>query len=99
VNLQDLQDSQDGCREKTRASKSTVQPLAYSAEDAAAAHGMSRSQWWKLHSCQLIPAPVRIGLRKRLWIIEELKAWHSAGCPNREIWEQMKKNGACNYGK
>jgi predicted DNA-binding transcriptional regulator AlpA len=82
---------QDGCREKKKAAKPAVEPLSYCAEDAAAAFGVSRSQWWKLHSMGRIPAPVYLGQRKPVWIVKELQDWAAAGMPDREAWEKLKR--------
>jgi predicted DNA-binding transcriptional regulator AlpA len=91
VNLQDSQDSQDGCRDKKKAARAAVQGIGYCAVDAAAAVGVSRSQWWKIHSMGRIPAPVYLGQRKPVWIVKELEAWSAAGMPDREMWEKLKK--------
>jgi predicted DNA-binding transcriptional regulator AlpA len=88
MNLQDSQDSQDGC---TKPRKPAVKAVGYSGPDAAAASGVSRSQWWKLHSMGRIPRPVYLGTRKPVWIVRELEEWAAAGMPDRETWERMKK--------
>lgn len=65
-------------------------PLAANAKDSAAICGVSRAQWFKLHSTGRIPAPVRLGAKAPRWIIDELKAWMAEGCPNRADWEKAK---------
>jgi len=41
----------------------------------------------------LLPEPVIIG-KSKLWRKDELLQWIKAGCPDRQRWEEMKKN--CN---
>jgi predicted DNA-binding transcriptional regulator AlpA len=74
--------------------KPAIQPLAIDAKTAAAANGVSRSQWWKLHTMGRIPAPVYLGTRKPVWIVKELEEWAAAGMPGREAWEKLKRTKA-----
>ena len=59
----------------------SLQVLAVPAEKAARLLGISRSQWWKLHSQGKIPPPVRLGTKTPRWNVAELQAWLAAGCP------------------
>lgn len=68
--------------------------LAATAKDSAALCGVSRAQWFKLHSMGRIPAPVRLGSRAPRWRVEELRAWLAAGCPDRAAWERIRDGGA-----
>lgn len=67
--------------------------LLANALDSATLCGVSRAQWFKLHSTGRIPAPVRLGTRAPRWIIDELKAWLAHGCPDRATWEDLKRRG------
>lgn len=73
--------------------KTGIQPerLALTAKDAATLCGISRAQWWKLHSAGKTPAPVRLGTKAPRWRRAELVAWLDAGCPNRLTWERMRE--------
>ncbi len=66
-------------------------PLAVAADGAARLCGVSRSQWWKLHSQGKVPLPVRLGSKAPRWYVDELNAWLAAGCPDRKTWQQMRK--------
>jgi predicted DNA-binding transcriptional regulator AlpA len=67
--------------------------LLLDAEAAAAALGVSRSQFFRLHSAGKIPLPVRLGTRCPRWRADELRAWCAAGCPTRAQWETMRSDG------
>ena len=66
-------------------------PSLLDAAAAATALGVSRSQFWRLHSAGRLPMPVRLGQRCPRWRADELRAWTAAGCPDRETWESTKK--------
>ncbi len=63
----------------------TLEPLLISAKQAAQLAGVSTPTWWRLHAAGKVPAPTRLGGRT-LWHVETLKAWISAGCPDRKAW-------------
>ena len=65
--------------------------LTVAAKDAAALLGISRAQFFKLHSQGKVPRPVRLGTRAPRWRVAELRDWVCAGCPNRGIWERTMK--------
>ena len=70
-----------------------VELLLASAANAASMLGMSRSFFYQLHSSgRLGPMPVPFG-RKKLWRVEELRAWtqHEPPCPSREAWLKIRK--------
>ncbi|MCH8851419.1 MAG: AlpA family phage regulatory protein [Planctomycetes bacterium] len=75
----------------TSESPRQLEPLALSAPDAARLCGVSRSQWWKLHSAGKIPLPVRLGTRAPRWRVDELREWLAAGCPDRAAWERTRR--------
>lgn len=63
------------------AAESTVaMPLLLRAEEAARLIGVSRSQWWSLHSAGRVSSPVRFG-RAVGGRREELERWVAGGCP------------------
>ena len=67
-----------------------VTPLAVAADGAAHLCGVSRSQWWKLHSAGKVPLPVYLGSKAPRWRVDELRAWLDAGCPRRQEWQRMR---------
>jgi predicted DNA-binding transcriptional regulator AlpA len=72
--------------------------LAVSAREAAALFGISRAQWWKLHSAGKVPLPsYQLGTKAPRWDMDELRAWWAAGAPGRLEWGRMK--GACLVSK
>jgi predicted DNA-binding transcriptional regulator AlpA len=66
-------------------------PLVLTAEEAAAIFKKSARAWRNWDATGKTPRPIRIG-RSTYWQPEELQAWIAAGCPNREIWEQQKRD-------
>jgi hypothetical protein len=74
------------------------QPLAVLASEAARLLGISDVHFRKLKRSPLMgPRPVQLGLgpeetgeRGERWNVAELTAWLNAGCPPREIWDEMK---------
>jgi predicted DNA-binding transcriptional regulator AlpA len=68
----------------------TVTPAAVAAAGAGRFCGVSRSQWWKLHSTGKVPLPVYLGSKAPRWRVDELRAWLAAGCPNRQEWQRMR---------
>ena len=63
-----------------------VEPLLVGSAVAAAMLGMSQRTLQRLASGDEIPRTLSLG-GKRLWVVSELKAWASAGCPTATIWE------------
>jgi predicted DNA-binding transcriptional regulator AlpA len=68
--------------------------FALTAKDAAKAVGISRSQFWKLHSAGKVPLPVYLGSKAPRWLADELRAWIAAGAPDRQTWQRMQKGVA-----
>lgn len=64
-----------------------TEAMLFSAKEAAAFIGISRSLFYELNAEAKIPAAIRLGKRV-LWRKEEMKEWICAGCPNRVEWEQ-----------
>ena len=70
--------------------RTAVPTLALSAEGSGTMFGVSRAQWWKLHSSGRIPQPVGLGSKAPRWRVDELRAWLDAGCPDRQTWQRMR---------
>src|SRR4029450_8055482 len=64
--------------------------LLVSAAEAARLCGRSKASWWRDHAAEGNPAPGRLGGRT-LWRVEELRRWADAGCPDRKIWEALRR--------
>jgi predicted DNA-binding transcriptional regulator AlpA len=64
--------------------------LALPAKDAAALVGVSRAQWWKLHSAGKVPAPIYLGAKAPRWRVDELRDWLAAGGPDRQTWLRLR---------
>lgn len=62
--------------------------LVLSADEVAAALGISRAHLWRLHSSGRLPKPVRFGRVVR-WNKALLERWLEAGAPPRDKWETM----------
>lgn len=69
----------------------TIESFLVSAEVAAQLVGVSRAQWFRMHSAGKSPLPVKIG-RRRLWSRDELRRWCEAACPARDKWNAIKGN-------
>jgi len=68
-------------------SKSTMDALLLSADDASKLIGVGRSHFYSMHSSgRLGPIPVKLGKRS-LWDRRELELWVQAKCPPREDWQ------------
>jgi len=68
-----------------------VEPEALPAAAAARLLGISRSQFFKLHSAGKIPMPVYLTPRCPRWLRAELLAWLAAACPDRLTWTKLRK--------
>jgi len=58
--------------------------------EAATLLEVSRATFYRLDAKGLIPRPVRIGGVRR-WRVEEMRRWIEAGCPARDLWEEMNR--------
>jgi predicted DNA-binding transcriptional regulator AlpA len=65
--------------------------LALPAKGAAALVGVSRAQWWKLHSSGKVPLPVYLGTKAPRWRVDELRDWLAAGAPDRATWLKLRE--------
>ena len=70
-----------------------TEPLAVDAKRVGQLLGISRAQVWKLHASGRLPLPVRLGTRAPRWRVDELRDWLAAGCPDRQMWQGMRKHG------
>jgi hypothetical protein len=53
--------------------------------------GISRGQWFKLAASGRTPLPsARLGTRRPVFLIAELRAWLEAGAPDRAAWMATK---------
>jgi predicted DNA-binding transcriptional regulator AlpA len=68
-----------------------AEKLTLSPTNAAAALGVSRSQFWKLNGSGRLPAPVYLGTRAPRWRLDELRKWLAAGCPDRATWAKRAR--------
>lgn len=69
-----------------------AEPLLVAAPLAAHLCGLSERTWRKLDATGEVPGALRVG-RRRLWSLDELRRWVSAGCPDRERWQRKSTGG------
>jgi hypothetical protein len=69
-----------------------MERLAVRAEHASALCDVSRRLWGAMDSAGRIPRGRRLG-RAKVWLVEELREWLRAGCPDRATWEARKEAG------
>jgi len=67
-----------------------LEPLLLRAVQAAEVCGTSVRSWRIWDATGKIPQPIRIG-RVTFWRYDELRAWVSAGCPDRVAWEASRE--------
>ena len=65
-------------------------PLAVDTHGAAALLGVSESGWRVLVAAGRVPPGIRLG-RRRLWPVQELRAWLAAGAPSADRWNSTKR--------
>lgn len=61
--------------------------------EAALLCAVGKSLWAEMDSAGMIPAPIKLGTRC-IWPVAELRGWMAAGCPCREKWETLRREGA-----
>jgi predicted DNA-binding transcriptional regulator AlpA len=64
--------------------------LAVDSHGAAALLGVSESHWRIMTAAGRCPPGIRLG-RRRLWAVDDLRAWLQAGSPPADKWAAMKK--------
>ena len=52
--------------------------------------GISRAQWFKLAARGKTPLPIRLGIRRPVYLLAELESWLAAGAPDRLAWQEMR---------
>jgi predicted DNA-binding transcriptional regulator AlpA len=85
------QTAQLGAQENSQAGVVASRSLLLTAAEAAAIFRKSARSWRNWNATGKIPRPIRIG-RSTFWRPEEIEAWLSFGCPDRESWEQQKRD-------
>lgn len=66
-------------------------PLLADAKTASRLLGIGRTLFLQMdNSGRLGPMSLKLG-KRRLWSVEELRAWVQAGAPRREIWMKLKE--------
>lgn len=74
-----------------------LEPLAVSVNDACLLLGIGRTLFYQMAADgRLGVLPLSLGGRKKLYGVEELRAYVRAGCPNREQWQcilECERNG------
>ncbi len=76
---------------KMHESSEPLNRLAFSTAELAERLGVSTRHIARLSAKGALPHPVRLG-RSLRWSATEIGAWLLAGTPNRERWEQLKRN-------
>ena len=62
--------------------------LSVGAEELGELLGVSRSHVYRLDGEGRLPQAIPLGGR-RVWLIEEVRAWLREGAPRREVWEKI----------
>ncbi len=65
-----------------------AEPLLVGSALAGRLVGMSGRSWQRLSAADAVPEPVRLG-KRRLWRLDDLRAWVGCGCPSRERFEAL----------
>jgi len=70
-----------------------IEPIFVGIEDAAAMLGISVTTLKDMDRVgKLGPLPVHINtIRRRLYVVKELRQWAEAGCPIREKWQRIRE--------
>ena len=81
----------DPLRTPDRKRRQTLRPLAVDARRLAKLLCLGLRTVRTLDAGGKLPTPFRCGARK-LWAVEDVRAWIAAGAPDRETWDVMKKS-------
>ena len=73
-----------------RLSALTVPKLVLDVNGMVAAGFGSRRHVWLLASSERLPQPIRLGKRRLVWPLDELRAWLLAGAPRRSEWNTIR---------
>jgi len=74
-----------------RKHKASPTPLAVGVTGLADLLGVSRSHIYRLDGEGKLPRGIHLGGRK-VWSVEQVRAWLEDGAPRREIWEARREN-------
>jgi len=66
-----------------------AETLTVNTSGAAKLIGISRRHLATLKESGRLPRPIRLG-RRCVWMVDDLKAWLSAGAPAADKWEAIK---------
>lgn len=72
---------------------SAAEPLTTGADGAATIAGVSRAHWYRLVATRQAPQGFWLG-KRRVWLLEELRAWLAAGAPALGKWNELRREGA-----
>ena len=86
----DLQRDGDGPDSSSRTRRIDFRPLLLRAPEAASLCSTSVRTWRTWGTIGKIPRPIHIG-RIPFWRYDELKAWVTAGCPDRATWDAIRE--------
>lgn len=65
--------------------------LAVGMDGVARLLSVSERHGWGMHSTGALgPMPLRLGGRRCVWSVDELREWLLAGAPPREKWQAMR---------
>lgn len=71
-----------------KATRALSDRLSVSAGELGELLGVSRSHVYRLDGEGRLPQAIHLGGR-RIWLVEEVRAWLRSGAPRREVWEQI----------
>ena len=66
-----------------------IEPVALDARRLAESLGISTRHLESLLATGQLPLPVRLG-RRRVWPVDEVRAWLEAGAPPRDRWMVLR---------
>jgi predicted DNA-binding transcriptional regulator AlpA len=52
--------------------------------------GISRAQWYRLAASGRTPLAIRLGAKRPVHLIDELREWLRAGAPDRATWQRLR---------
>ena len=68
------------------------EPLLWSCEEFADVLGVSKRTIRRMDQIGKLPRRIVVGRLVR-WRVDEIRSWIDAGCPHRDEWEAVRKNG------
>jgi excisionase family DNA binding protein len=76
---------------ETTSHQTESEQLLLPASEAARLLGISKRHLHTLNVSGRLPRPIRLGRSVR-WNADELRAWITAGCPERNAWEESLRH-------